>query len=145
MVGVFAPEWVIPVAETLLGLGAEHSWVAHGDGFDEITTTGETTVAELRDGRIRTFTLTPEGMGLPRRTKEELRGGDAAYNAGELRKVLAGESGAYRDTVLMNAGAGLVVAGKVSDLADGIRLAAEVIDSGKSRAVLETLVRVSNR
>jgi anthranilate phosphoribosyltransferase len=145
MVGVFAPEWVIPVAETLLGLGAEHSWVAHGDGFDEITTTGETTVAELRDGKIRTFTLTPESVGLPRRTKEELRGGDAAYNAGELRKVLAGESGAYRDTVLMNAGAGLVVAGKVSDLADGIRLAAEVIDSGKSWAVLETLVKVSNR
>ena len=145
MVGVFAPEWVIPVAETLLGLGAEHSWVAHGDGFDEITTTGETTVAELRDGKIRTFTLTPEGMGLPRRTKEELRGGDAAYNAGELRKVLAGESGAYRDTVLMNAGAGLVIAGKVSDLPDGIRLAAEAIDSGQGQTVLETLVKVSNR
>ena len=83
-------------------------------------TTGETQVAELQDGEIRTFTLTPEQFGLKRHSKEDLRGGDAAYNAAALRAVLDGAPGAYRDTVLMNAGAGLVVAGKADDLADGV-------------------------
>ncbi|TIU60221.1 MAG: anthranilate phosphoribosyltransferase, partial [Mesorhizobium sp.] len=71
MVGVFLPEWIMPVAETLKALGAEHAWVVHGDGYDEITTTGETQVAELAGGEIRTFTLTPEAVGLKRHTKEE--------------------------------------------------------------------------
>jgi anthranilate phosphoribosyltransferase len=145
MVGVFAPEWIMPVAETLKGLGAEHTWVAHGDGFDEITTTGETEVAEVRDGRIRTFTLTPEAVKLARRDKAELRGGDADYNAAALRDLLAGKAGAYRDTVLMNAGAGLVVADRVSSLEDGMQAAAAAIDAGKAQAVLDTLVSVSNR
>ncbi|MBN9548778.1 MAG: anthranilate phosphoribosyltransferase, partial [Alphaproteobacteria bacterium] len=102
MVGVFLPEWIMPVAETLKALGAEHAWVVHGDGYDEITTTGETQVAELAGGEIRTFTLTPEAVGLRRHTQEELRGGDAAYNARQLRDMLGGAAGAYRDTVLMN-------------------------------------------
>ena len=114
MVGVFAPEWIEPVAETLKALGAERAWVAHGDGFDEITTTGETQVAELADGKVRVFTLTPEAVGLKRYRKEDLRGGDAAFNAAALRLLLNGAPGAYRDTVLMNAGAGLVVAGKAA-------------------------------
>jgi anthranilate phosphoribosyltransferase len=145
MVGVFAPEWIVPVAETLKALGAEHAWVAHGDGYDEITTTGETQVAELRDGTIRTFTLTPEAVGLARHTKDELRGGDAAYNAGALRAMLAGKAGAYRDTVLMNAGAGLVVAGKAATIEDGMTQAAAAIDAGKALTLLDTLVSVSNR
>ena len=87
MVGVFAPEWVEPVAETLKALGAERAWVAHGDGYDEITTTGETHVAELDDGEVRSFTLTPEAVGLKRHRKEDLRGGDAAFNAAALRAV----------------------------------------------------------
>jgi anthranilate phosphoribosyltransferase len=144
MVGVFSPEWIVPVAETLKALGAEHVWVAHGDGYDEITTTGETHVAELVGGEIRTFTLVPETFRLRRHTKEELRGGDAAYNAGALRTLLNGAPGAYRDTVLMNAGAGLVVAGKASTLEDGIKKASGAIDSGRARKVLETLVQVSN-
>ena len=144
MVGVFLPEWIMPVAETLKALGAEHAWVVHGDGYDEITTTGETEVAELAGGEIRSFTLTPEAVGLKRHSKEELRGGDAAYNAGELRAMLTGAAGAYRDTVLMNAGAGLVVAGKVTTLADGIAAAAQAIDSGRALAVLEKLVEISN-
>lgn len=144
MVGVFAPEWVGPVAETLKALGATHVWVAHGDGYDEITTTGETHVAELANGKIRTFTLTPEEFGLSRHTKDELRGGDAAYNAEALRGVLSGKPGAYRDTVLMNAGAGLVVAGKAAALNDGIATAAAALDAGKAHAVLEKLVKVSN-
>lgn len=144
MVGVFAPEWVEPVAETLKALGAAHVWVAHGDGYDEITTTGETHVAELADGKIRTFTLTPEEFGLSRHTKDELRGGDSAYNAKALRGVLSGRAGAYRDTVLMNAGAGLVIAGKAATLKEGMDAAAAAIDAGKALAVLQTLVKVSN-
>ena len=85
MVGVFSPEWIMPVAETLKALGSEHVWVVHGDGYDEITTTGETQVAELVGGEIRSFTLTPEAFGLKRHTQEDLRGGDAAYNAAALR------------------------------------------------------------
>ena len=144
MVGVFAPEWILPVAETLKALGADHAWVAHGDGYDEITTTGETEVAELVGGAIRSFKLTPEMVGLKRHSKQDLRGGDAAYNAEALRRMLAGAPGAYRDTVLMNAGAGLVVAGKAATLEDGIAQAVAAIDSGKAKAVLDRLVKVSN-
>lgn len=144
MVGVFLPEWILPIAETLKALGTEHAWVVHGDGYDEITTTGETHVAELVGGEIRSFTLTPEEFGLKRRTKDELRGGDAAYNAKALRDMLGGAAGAYRDTVLMNAGAGLVIAGKATTLGDGIALAAQAIDSGRALQVLDRLVEVSN-
>ncbi|MET3580479.1 anthranilate phosphoribosyltransferase [Mesorhizobium robiniae] len=144
MVGVFLPEWIMPVAETLKALGADHAWVAHGDGYDEITTTGETQVAELVGGEIRSFTLTPEAVGLKRHTKDELRGGDAAYNAQALRDMLGGAAGAFRDTVLMNAGAGLVVAGKVTTLADGMATAAQAIDSGRALQVLDRLVEISN-
>ncbi len=144
LVGVFAPQWVGPVAETLKTLGTEHAWVVHGDGYDEITTTGETQVAEVAGGEIRNFTLAPESFGLARHSRDDLRGGDPDYNADALRALLAGAAGAYRDTVLMNAGAGLVVAGIVRRLEDGIRKAAEAIDSGGARKVLEDLVRVSN-
>lgn len=144
LVGVFLPEWILPVAEALKALGAEHAWVAHGDGYDEITTTGETHVAELIGGEIRSFTLTPEAVGLARHTKDELRGGDAAYNAKALRDMLGGAAGAYRDTVLMNAGAGLVVAGKATTLGDGIAAAAQAIDSGRALQVLDRLVEISN-
>ncbi|WP_192384320.1 anthranilate phosphoribosyltransferase [Mesorhizobium silamurunense] len=144
MVGVFLPEWITPVAETLKALGADHAWVVHGDGYDEITTTGETQVAELAGGEIRGFTLTPEAVGLKRHSKEELRGGDAAYNATALRDMLGGDPGAYRDTVLMNAGAGLVVAGKATTFADGIEAAAQAIDSGRALAVLDKLIEISN-
>lgn len=144
LVGVFSPEWVVPVAETLKTLGAEHVWVVHGDGYDEITTTGETHVAELVDGKVATFTLTPEQVRLKRHTKDELRGGEPEFNARALRSLLSGAPGAYRDTVLMNAGAGLVVAGKAAGLEDGIQKAAGVIDSGRARKVLDMLVKVSN-
>ncbi|MES0127842.1 anthranilate phosphoribosyltransferase [Mesorhizobium sp. M0029] len=144
MVGVFLPEWIVPVAETLKALGTEHAWVVHGDGYDEITTTGETQVAELAGGEIRHFTLTPEAVGLQRHTKNELRGGDAAYNAKALRDMLGGAAGAYRDTVLMNAGAGMVVAGKATTLADGMAAATQAIDSGRALGVLDRLVEISN-
>ncbi len=144
LVGVFAPEWVVPVAEALKALGSTHVWVVHGDGYDEITTTGETQIAELKGGEVRSFTLTPEAAGLGRHSKDDLRGGDSETNAAALRNVLSGGAGAYRDTVLMNAGAGLVVAGAVAELADGIAKAREAIDSGRAMQVLDRLVEVSN-
>lgn len=144
MVGVFAPEWVMPIAETLRTLGTERAWVVHGDGFDEITATGETHVAALDNGTISAFTVTPEAFGLQRFAHDDLRGGEPAFNAAALQTTLAGAHGAYRDTVLLNAGAGLVVAGKVADLADGVRVAADSVDSGRATEVLERLVKVSN-
>jgi anthranilate phosphoribosyltransferase len=144
MVGVFSPEWVEPLAETLKMLGAERAWVVHGDGFDEITTTGETRVCELSDGAVRSFTIEPEAIGLPRHTRESLKGGDAAHNALALREMLSGAPGAYRDTVLMNAGAALVVAGAVKTLREGAAAAAHAIDGGRAEKALETLITVSN-
>jgi anthranilate phosphoribosyltransferase len=144
MVGVFSPEWVEPLAKTLKALDAEKVWVVHGDGFDEITTTGETSVSQLADGEVTTFTVTPEQVGLPRYRREDLRGGDAAFNARALRNLLEGAPGAYRDTVLMNAGAGLLVAGKAATLAEGVALAGRAIDEGRAERVLDALVKISN-
>jgi len=144
MVGVFAPEWVEPLAETLKALHADRVWVVHGDGFDEITTTGATKVSQLADGTVTTFEISPEELGLPRYRREDLRGGDAAFNARALRNMLEGAAGAYRDTVLMNAGAGLLVAGKANSLAEGAALAARSIDEKNALGVLDSLVRISN-
>jgi anthranilate phosphoribosyltransferase len=145
MVGVFARHWVEPIAEVLGRLGSERVWVVHGsDGLDEITTTGTTAVAEWSDGRLTSFEVSPAAIGLPLAAPAALKGGDAAQNAAALRAVLAGERSAFRDIVLMNAGAGLVVAGRAKDLAEGAALAAEAIDGGAAEARLEALVRVSN-
>jgi len=144
MVGVFAPEWIGPVAETLRTLGTDRAWVVHGDGYDEITTTGTTSVTELKDGKLSSFTLQPEDFGLSRHTPEALRGGDAAFNAAAMRALLSGAAGAYRDTVLLNAGAGLVVAGKAATLGEAVAMAATAIDSGKAASVLDRLVATSN-
>ncbi|MEX2642332.1 MAG: anthranilate phosphoribosyltransferase, partial [Acetobacterales bacterium] len=119
--GVFSFEWVKPLAEVLLRLGAERAWIVHGgDGLDELTTTGTSAVAEVRDGKVSTFEVTPEDAGLPRAKPEQLKGGDAHTNAGALRAVLGGEPGPYRDIVLLNAAAALVVAGKAADLKEGV-------------------------
>ena len=145
MTGVFARAWVEPIARVLANLGTAAAWIVHGsDGLDEITVTGETHVAALEDGRITTFTVTPESVGLPRHPAETLKGGDAAFNATALRSVLEGSPSAYRDIVLMNAGAALVVAGRVPTLAAGVERAAAAIDDGSARARLAALVDVSN-
>jgi len=144
MVGVFAPEWIGPVAETLRSLGTETAWVVHGDGFDEITATGETHVSTLAAGKVDSLAFVPEDFRLQRHQREALRGGDAEFNAAALRAVLAGDAGAYRDTVLMNAGAGLVVAGRAANLAAGIEQAAASIDSGRAAKVVAALARISN-
>ncbi|MEJ1159259.1 anthranilate phosphoribosyltransferase [Prosthecomicrobium sp. N25] len=145
MTGVFARSWVEPIARVLGNLGARRAWVVNGsDGLDEITTTGPTAVAEWRAGEMRVFEVTPEAVGLERARPEDLKGGDGSVNAAALKAVLGGERMAYRDIVLMNAGAALVVADRAADLAEGVRLAAEAIDSGRARERLEALVRVSN-
>jgi anthranilate phosphoribosyltransferase len=146
MTGVFARAWVEPVARVLANLGTTAAWVVNGsDGLDEITVTGESHIAELKNGRITTFTVAPEAVGLARHPDEALKGGDAAANAEALRAVLAGRPSAYRDIVLINAGAAAVVAEKAADLAEGVRLAATAIDTGAAQARLEALIEVSNR
>jgi anthranilate phosphoribosyltransferase len=145
LVGVFAPQWVVPMAEVLGRLGAEHVWVAHGSGMDEITTTGPTTVAEFKDGQVRSFEVVPEDAGIPRATIDDLKGGEPAHNAARMRALLGGETGPIRDIVLLNAGASLIVAGKADGLKDGVRLAAQSIDSGAAAKVLDRLVAETSK
>ncbi len=145
MVGVFAEAWVEPIARALATLGTEHAWVVHGtDGLDEITGTGKTFAAEVKDGKVRIFDIHPEEMGLNCCKAEDLRGGDAATNAAALRGVLMGDLNAYRDVAVLNAAAGLVVAGKAENLADGVVLAGRSIDTGAALERLEKLIQVSN-
>jgi anthranilate phosphoribosyltransferase len=145
LLGVFSAHWVEPLAHVLHRLGSEAAWIVHGsDGLDEITVTGPTTVAELKDGHVRTFEVTPEDAGLKRWPAEDLKGGDAQVNAAALRGVLAGETGAYRDIVLLNAAAALVVAGKAADLRGGADLAAASIASGAAQAALDGLAAITN-
>jgi anthranilate phosphoribosyltransferase len=145
LVGVFAPEWVVPMAEVLGRLGAEHVWVVHGSGMDELTTAGVTTVAEFKDGKVRSFEVVPEDAGLPRAALDALKGGDPAHNAVLMRRVLAGEKGPLRDITLLNSAAGLIVAGRAANLFEGAAFAAEILDSGKAATVLERLVAETNR
>jgi anthranilate phosphoribosyltransferase len=144
LVGVYARQWVRPVAEALGKLGAERAWVVHGsDGLDEMTTTGATFVAEYDGGKLREFEVVPEEAGLPRATPEQLKGDDAAYNAAAMRRMLAGERGPFRDIVLYEAAAALIVAGKAPGLKQGVTIASESIDSGKARRALERMAAIS--
>ncbi|BCH59357.1 anthranilate phosphoribosyltransferase [Agrobacterium vitis] len=144
LLGVYAPEWVVPLAETLRDLGSENIWVVHGNGLDEITTTGTTQVAALEHGNIRSFELTPGDFGVEQVELAALKGGDGEYNAKALRAVLEGEKNAYREVALCNAAAALVIAGKAATLADGMALGAQSLDSGAALKRLETLITVSN-
>ena len=145
LLGVFAKEWVEPIAHVLNNLGSERVWVVHGaDGLDELTTTGTSHVAELRDGQVRTFDVTPHDAGLPTAVMDDLLGGDGAQNAQAIRDVLAGQAGAFRDIVVLNAAAALVVADKAPDLKAGAALAARSIDEGLAQACLDKLVAISN-
>jgi anthranilate phosphoribosyltransferase len=145
IVGVFSRAWVEPLAHVLKNLGAERVWVAHGTGgLDEVTAAGVTWVAELKDGKVRTFELTPEEAGVPRGTLDDLRGGDAAQNADALLGVLEGKENGFRNAVLMTAGAALLIAGKVPSVKDGAKSAAESIASGRAKAVLDKLIVISN-
>ncbi|MDA8231727.1 MAG: anthranilate phosphoribosyltransferase [Magnetospirillum sp.] len=146
IVGVFADHWVRPVAEVLGRLGAERAWVVHGsDGLDELTTCGPSLVAELRDATVEMFEITPEDAGLPRARPDDLKGGDAARNAGALRALLDGAPGPYRDIVLLNSAAALMVAGKTDHIRSAVAMAAQAIDSGRALGVLNRMVAITNR
>jgi anthranilate phosphoribosyltransferase len=145
LLGVYDLRWVEPLARVLGALGAERAWVVHGEGLDEMTTTGVTHVAEWRDGGVRLFNISPEAVGLPRASLADLAGGDPADNAEAMRALLSGATGAYRDIVLLNAAAALLVADKVETLRDGVDLAAASIDDGLAQDALDRLVVASNR
>lgn len=145
IIGVYDKAWLRPIAEVLRELGSEHAWVVHGgDGLDELTITDESFVAELKDGEIREFSITPESVGLQRRELKEILGKDPEHNARELSLLLSGSTSAYRDIVLLNAAAVLIVAGKVETLEAGIQLAAAAIDSKKAKETLATLAAVTS-
>lgn len=145
LIGVFSPSWLEPVAETLRALGAERAWVLHGsDGLDEMTTTGPTDVVELSGGTLRRFTVSPADAGLPVAAAADLKGGEPGENAAALRAVVDGAMTPYRDIAVFNAAGALVVAGKARDLADGARLAAAALDSGRVRAVLDKAIAITN-
>ena len=146
VMGVFAREWVEPLANVLNRLGSEHAWVVYGhSGLDEISTTGPTFVAEVKNGKVTTFEINPEDYGLEIVTLDALKGGDAQTNAQAILDLLAGKKSAYRDIVLLNAAAALVVTDIATDLADGIAKARVAIDSGKAAETLQALVSISNQ
>jgi len=146
LLGVFDKRWLTPVAEALRDLGAERAMIVHGsDGLDEITTTGETHVAELKpDGSIETYDLKPADAGLETASLDDLKGGDPQVNAEAIRHLLAGVTGPYRDIVLFNAGAALTLAGLAEDLTDGARQAARSIDEGRAAKALDRLAAASH-
>ena len=142
VVGVYSVELVEKVAEALSMLGVRHALVVHGmDGLDEITITGPTRIAEVRDSEVHTYEVTPEEFGMKRATLEDISGGDAAANAAIIREVLAGKKSARRDVVLLNAAAGLVAAGKAPRLGDAVPLAIQSVDSGAATSKLDGMIR----
>ncbi|WP_088342499.1 MULTISPECIES: anthranilate phosphoribosyltransferase [Rhodomicrobium] len=141
LIGVFSEVWIEPLAEVMRRLGAEHVWVMHGaDGLDELSTTGVSKVVELKDGKLRQFEVTPEQAGLARVTLEGLICGAPAESAASILALLDGQKGPFRDIVLLNAAAALIVAGKAESLAEGAELAAASIDEGKAAAALKRLI-----
>ena len=146
VVGVYAGDLVEKLAEALSMLGLRRALVVHGsDGLDEITITGPTRIGEVRDGSVRSYDVTPEEFGLHRATLDDIAGGDAAFNAALIREVLAGKKSAYRDVVLLNAGAALVAAGRAEHLRNAMPLAAQAVDSGAAAQKLESLVQFTNQ
>jgi len=140
VVGVPSPRFVEPIAQALGQLGAIKAWSVHGSGLDELTTTGETDVAEWRDGFVRLFKITPEAVGLPRAALADITGGAPEHNAAELAALLDGKKSAYRDIVLLNAAAAFLVADAVETLREGVERAVDVIDDGRARRALDTLI-----
>lgn len=144
LTGAFAPRLLRPMAETLLTLGSEKAWLVHGgDGTDELSIAARSQVVALEGGRIREFDLGPEDAGLPYHPFEAILGGTPAENAQAFRALLDGEKGAYRDAVLLNAAAALVVAERASSLTDAVTLAAQAIDSGAARAKVAAVARIT--
>ncbi len=146
LLGVYDEYLIEPLAQVLINLGVERGMVVYGqDKLDELSMSAPTSVCEFRDGWFRRYTIAPEDFGLVRCQKSDLAGGTPEENARITRAILDGERGPKRDAVLLNAGAALYIGGKADTMADGVALAGELIDSGKARAVLETLIEVSSR
>jgi anthranilate phosphoribosyltransferase/anthranilate synthase/phosphoribosyltransferase len=145
LMGVYDPVWCRPAAETLAKLGTESAWVVHGGGLDELILDGENHVVSLRCGEIKEFRVRAADAGLAPTPRSELRGGDAVENAAALTAVLAGAKNGYRDTILFNAAAALVVAEATGSLSDGAARAAAAIDSGAASSVLERLRAASQQ
>jgi len=145
VLGVFDKRWLRPMAEVLQALGSDHVWVVHGeDGLDELTVTGKTLVAELKNGKITEFEVHPSDAGLPLSTLESLKGGEAEENAQAITSLLNGEASSYRDVVVLNSAAALVVSGVVKTLADGAERAAGAIDSGQAKTLLGNWINFTN-
>lgn len=143
LTGVYDPVWAAPMARALHDLGTQKAWLVHGMGLDELTLAGESHVVELEEGRIRAFTVTPGDAGLSPAPLSAIQGGDAAFNATALTGLLNNGPGPYRDTVILNAAAALVVADRAGDLREAAALAAHSIESGAARAAFESLRRAS--
>jgi len=143
VLGVYSPDLTRPMAEVLRILGLSRAMVVHGSGLDEITTTGETAVCELSKGSVRNYTLNPASFGISPVSLSDLRGGGAQENARIIREILAGERGAFRDIVLLNAGAAIYTGGQAGDLREGIGLAASSIDTGSAGARLDALIEAT--
>ncbi|HOW96950.1 MAG TPA: anthranilate phosphoribosyltransferase [Kiritimatiellia bacterium] len=145
VLGVYHRDLVPVLAEAAASLGAQRLFVVHGaDGLDELTTTGDSFVAEVTRGAVKTYTLNPASFGIPRARPEDLRGGDAKENAALVRSLLDGEKGPRRDIVLLNAAAAIVAGGRAADFAEGLQAAARSVDSGSARQKLAALARASN-
>ncbi len=146
VIGVYSADWLVPMAEVLHALDSESAWLTHGqDGMDEITTVTTSDVVTLQGDTIAKFTLSPEDADITPPAPEELQGGDAAANAAAMTRLLAGEKSAYRDIVTLNAAAALVLSGKAADIREGVRLAAESLDTGAARDILQKLIDVTNK
>ncbi|MEM9094562.1 MAG: anthranilate phosphoribosyltransferase [Pseudomonadota bacterium] len=144
LTGAFSPDWLEPMAATLRDLGSERAWLVHGsDGTDELSICGSSTVVELADGELKRFEIRPSDAGLSEHPFEQILGGDPDFNASAFRDLLQGKASAYRDAVLLNAAAALLIADKVPDLRSGAALAAESIDQGKAMTAVEGLARIT--
>jgi anthranilate phosphoribosyltransferase len=145
LIGVFSDHWLEPLAEVMRRLGAEHVWVMHGaGGLDELSTTGPSQVVELKDGKLRSFEVRPEDIGLEPITMDDLLCGAPEESATSIRALLAGKKGPFRDIVLLNAAAAFIIAGKAASLGEGAELAASSIDQGKAAGALERLIACGN-
>jgi anthranilate phosphoribosyltransferase len=145
LIGVFDPAWARPMAETLLRLGTQAAWIVHGNGLDELTLDGDNQIVALKDGEISEFLFRAEDAGLPAAPAAAIAGGDAAENAAALLALLDGAKSAYRDTILFNAAAALIIAGAAMSLKEGAAMASAAIDSGKARDVLDALRTASHK
>ena len=143
LIGVYDETWLLPFAHALKALGAEKAWIVHGQGMDELALSGVTKVAVLEHGDVRTFEISPEDAGFTRAPLKAIKGGTPEKNAEAIRSLLRGARGPFRDIVVLNAAAALVVADKVPDLQHGVKLASEAIDEGAAQAALDTLIAAS--